>query len=469
MQFRILAFFLTLLIVSACGAKKEDSSIKGTWSSIGYGNILKIDSTKYAYYDITAISCLPAKQGDIAAIQHTIKLSKDTLSVQRGFSTDYYVRAAALPNLCEQQDPKVNDPLYNFEVFATTYKNHYEYLELNGVNWDSLYNASKNKINAATTAPELYLILEEMLLALNDNHGSLEPSNEVYEAAEQLRVQTGPEPTHRTYGDFEVAAMVANHHLKENLTKDSWLIHWGKIEDNIGFIEVNAMMLFANLKLSDSLVQADGFVSAYFDAYNTYNSADQIAMEVAGVSAIMDIVMQDLADTQYLIIDVRFNGGGLDPVGLEILKRFNDKYRKVGTKRARHKDQYTKATDIFLLPAVTPYTKPVYLLTSQQSASATDMMALASMELKQLKRIGAHTNGAVSDALQKTLPNGWHFSLSNEVYTDVNGKCYENIGIPVDLQLDYPEDRQSFFRSVVAHLERDKQDILNAISALQNK
>ena len=120
-------------------------------------------------------------------------------------------------------------------------------------------------------------------------------------------------------------------------------------------------------------------------------------------------------------------------------------------------------------PSENPYTKPVYLLTSQQSASATDMMALSSMEITQLKRIGSHTNGAISDALQKTLPNGWHFSLSNEIYTDNNGKYYENIGIPVDFELNYPEDRQTFFRSVAEDLKKDKQDVLNAIRKLRNE
>jgi hypothetical protein len=36
-------------------------------------------------------------------------------------------------------------------------------------------------------------------------------------------------------------------------------------------------------------------------------------------------------------------------------------------------------------------------------------------------------------------------SLSNEVYQDNQGKCYENIGVPVDYELGYPDDRQSFF------------------------
>ncbi len=97
------------------------------------------------------------------------------------------------------------------------------------------------------------------------------------------------------------------------------------------------------------------------------------------------------------------------------------------------------------------------------------MMALSSMELNNLKRIGSHTNGAISDALQKTLPNGWHFSLSNEVYTDNNDKCYENIGVPVNYELNYPNDRQAFFRSVANDLEKDKKNILNAINKLQSE
>ena len=86
-----------------------------------------------------------------------------------------------------------------------------------------------------------------------------------------------------------------------------------------------------------------------------------------------------------------------------------------------------------------------------------------------MKRIGSHTNGAISDALQKTLPNGWHYSLSNEVYTDNNDICYENIGVPVHYELNYPNDRQTFFRSVANDLEKDREHVLNAINKLQSK
>ncbi|MGB5394746.1 MAG: S41 family peptidase, partial [Lutimonas sp.] len=273
----------------------------------------------------------------------------------------------------------------------------------------------------------------------------------------------------KEYGDFEIAGIVADYYLNEDLTKDTWLMKWGKMENNVGYIQIKAMFLYADLNLNDSLVKENGFVSTYMDVYDSLNYEEQISEEVAGISKLMDTIMQDLKDTRHIIIDVRFNGGGQDVVALEVLRRFNADKKQIALKKARHNNSYTIKTPIYLEPAKNPYTKPVYLLTSQQSASATDMMALGSMELNNLKRIGSHTNGAISDALQKTLPNGWYFSLSNEVYTDNNDKCYENIGVPVHYELDYPNDRQTFFRSIANDLEKDKRNILNAINELQSK
>jgi carboxyl-terminal processing protease len=53
-----------------------------------------------------------------------------------------------------------------------------------------------------------------------------------------------------------------------------------------------------------------------------------------------------------------------------------------------------------------------------------------------VKRIGSATSGAISTALEKKLPNGWSYAISNEIYMDNKGKCYENIGILVDYELN---------------------------------
>ena len=460
---------LFILFYSCKPNEKQNSSIEGIWKSIGYGKILKIDTTTYKYFDITSISCLPSKQGDISEVKNSIELINDTLAVKRGYSFYYYTRTNEFPDLCQKNQNDTNDPLYNFEVFADTYKKHYAFFELNRINWDSLYKTAKEKINSNTTEVELYLIIQEMIDSLKDNHGSIEPTDEVYEKAEQLNIPNEDTEEFKWYGDFEVAGLVADYFLKENLTKDSWLINWGKMENNIGYIQIKAMFLYADLSLSDSLVKENGFVSTYMDAFNNLSYEQQNTEEVAGIRKVMDTIIEDLKETKYIIIDVRFNGGGQDVVGLEVLSRFSADRKQIASKKARYKNSFTKKTPIYLEPSTKPYIKPVYLLTSQQSASATDMMALSSMEITQLKRIGSHTNGAISDALQKTLPNGWHFSLSNEVYTDINDKFYENIGIPVDVELNYPEDRQTFFRSVAEGLEKDKRNILNAIEKLKDE
>ena len=262
---------------------------------------------------------------------------------------------------------------------------------------------------------------------------------------------------------------MAEHFLAENLTKNSQFVKWGKMNNNVGYVQVNVMNLFADLNLPDSLVKKNGYVQTYFEFYDKFSPSKQVEFEVTGIRSIMDKVMNDLRATQFIILDVRFNGGGTDEVGLEVLRRFNQIQRRVAWKKARHNNSYTKNAEIYLEASEQPYTKPVYILTSQQSASATDMMVLSSLELKQIKRIGSRTFGALSDALQKKLPNKWYFSLSNEVYTDNNNVCYESKGIPVDYELNYPENRQTFFRNMANDLEQDKQRILKAIKELKDK
>ena len=88
------------------------------------------------------------------------------------------------------------------------------------------------------------------------------------------------------------------------------------------------------------------------------------------------------------------------------------------------------------------------------------------MAMVNARRIGTPTSGALSTALEKTLPNGWVYSISNEIYMDTGGVSYEYNGVPVDYPLEYLEDRQAFFRSVVNDLKADKELILEAIGNL---
>ena len=194
------------------------------------------DSLTYNIYDITSISCLPNRQGDFKALQKSLALKNDTLNLLTGVITYQFTKTKSLPKLCLKLDEQKNkNPLYNFEVFAETVKEHYAFFELNDINWAHLYKRQKEKLTEQSTDVELYKVMEETLELLNDNHAYLEASDEVYLTIEKQMKQEQKEETAADelpeYGDFQVAKMVSEHHMQEELTKDSWLIQWGKLTD----------------------------------------------------------------------------------------------------------------------------------------------------------------------------------------------------------------------------------------------
>jgi carboxyl-terminal processing protease len=464
MRKSVLLFVLTF--TTSCGSNQQHGGLNGVWKSIGYGKILEIKDDKYCIYEITRISCLPARQSTLIELEDFIDLRNDTLLLRYGTLTYSFTRLGSLPNACSEKISPItqNDILFNFEVFANTMGEHFAYFDLNKKNWDSLYVAQKSKLNSNSTATNLYAVLNETLKLTRDNHGQVEPIGDVIEKPGLVNTKNESGEDLKEYGDFEIAQIVAENFLDKDLTHDSKMIKWGLANKNIGYVQIKAMWLFADIKLSDSLIEKEGWVNAYASEMTKMNESEYISLEVAGVRRVMDRVMSDLFETDAIILDVRFNGGGQDAVSLEILRRFNDQKEKVVTQKAKFETSFTPEQAIILDSDTRPYIKPVFVLTSRQSASATDLFAMATLPMENVKRIGSRTNGAISTALERRLPNGWSFSISNEIYFDNNGVCYENIGVPVNHEMNYPEDRQAFFRWVADNHALDKQNILRLIT-----
>ncbi|MFT5891730.1 MAG: carboxyl-terminal processing protease [Dokdonia sp.] len=474
MKSKIIAIGITILLTSCQQSIPKPKSINGNWESIGAGWFLQIqDSTTYGLYDTTAISCLPNRQAGLEEIITALSLTNDTLSMKKGVMTYMFTRAKQVPPLCMTSltEEQQGDPVHNFDVFAQTVKEHYAFMELNNIHWQTLYEEQKRKLTQNPTEINLYNILEETFEKLNDNHAYLEASDALYEALEEAtqEEESIAEDNLPEYGDFQIANMVAEHHLKEDMTRDTWLVKWGKMENNVGYIQLKAMWLYAKLDIPQSLIDEMGYVDAFVTTFHTMEDGQYIQKEREGITKLMDTIMNDLRNTNAMVIDVRFNGGGQDAVSFEILKRFNDQRRKTIRAKLKHEDHFSPEIPLYLDSATTPYTNPVYILTSPQTGSAAEAFAISSMAIPHHKRIGARTQGALSTTLEKTLPNGWSFSISNEIYMDLKGKSYENIGVPVDYTLPYPEGRQDFFRSVAGDLSADKQQILEAIKNIERQ
>ena len=462
------------LLLWACLDKPgREASLNGVWESVGSGWVLEIaDSTRYTLYDVTEISCTDRRVATLDELLGSISLKGDTLSLKKGVITYFFTRKDRIPNRCELSltENEARDPILNFEVFARTVGEHYAFMELNQVDWEEVYGEQMKKIKAEPTEVRLYQVIDETLEILGDNHGFIAASEEVYRALQDKEAKKRPPETEMDsqpeIGDFQVAQSVTAHHLETDMTRGSNLIQWGTLKDRLGYIQIKAMWLFADLEIPESHIAQMGYVDAYVDTFSRMYEGDYIREEVREVSRIMDRVMEDLGEMEAIVIDIRFNGGGQDAVSFEILNRFVPDRIDVATQKLKFGDGFSPVLPLALRGTKAAFTRPVYVLTSGQTGSAAEAFSIATLPLQHIRRIGSATSGALSTALEKKLPNGWDIAISNEVYMDTEGNSYENIGIPVDYELGYPRDRQAFFRSVMDNLDEDKATILKAIDDL---
>jgi carboxyl-terminal processing protease len=68
--------------------------------------------------------------------------------------------------------------------------------------------------------------------------------------------------------------------------------------------------------------------------------------------------------------------------------------------------------------------------------SAAEGFTLTMRAFPTVTHAGETTRGALSDLLERPLPNGWTLTLSNEVVLDADGESWERRGIPPDLPMD---------------------------------
>lgn len=467
-----ICFVATALSPASLAAQDAapSASLDGVWRSEGYGRVMEIKAGRYEIREVTDISCLTASSGHLNDFTISLDRGGDRMAILEGFDAYRYRRLDRLPEICLSLDAtaKSDDPLRNFDVFAQTIEEHFAYFDLAPVRWPELRASLRAKLSPQSTPAELLAVMEETLETLNDGHGEVSPSEGAIEEATSDPQAPAPiAPAEKDYGDFEIAGLVARNHLQTDMTKDSPLIKWGQLSGKTGYLQVNIMTLYARFPELRERIEREGFMAVYLDQIEVMTSKERLEREMAGIAAVMDRAMNDLAEMDRIVLDLRFNGGGFDEVGLEALKRFNDRRRLIASKIACTNKGCTRPLPIYLDAADKAYTKPVILLVSPQTGSAAEMFTLSAQALPNVTIAGSATMGAISDAFERTLPNGWTFTISNEEYFDTRLRSFETRGVPVAKELAYPRDRQEFFRGVARDLAADKAAILAILEGLK--
>lgn len=400
-----------------------DAHIDGVWRSQGYGHIVTVRAGKTALFHAAGPYCYPDPEPSLAG-RDEFRLVRREARDRIAFAitperTLYrFRRIATLPAACA----------------AVRTWNEAEVAKLIAATFDDLYPGFgvRGRDRQAFRAAILGGKVPESLEALDDGHVGLEIGDDSIESGEAATLravhrdarlgETAPLRERewlRRYREGVIALLDGGGHQVANRR-----ILWGRI-GTVGYLNIVAMGAFDGDAAPDDFTALDA-------------ALDEAIAAFQGLSGV--------------IVDITNNRGGYDAISLRIAGRFADRQRLAFSKRA------VGAPGAFQQFHVMPwkglrYLGPVTLLTSDITVSAGEIFTLAMRAFPNVRHVGSTTRGALSDQLEKPLPNGWTLTLPAEIYRDPLGRVWEGVGIaPQRLSAPFPSHA-----ALVAALAREIQ------------
>lgn len=309
-----------------------------------------------------------------------------------------------------------NDPVRNFDSLWTQVRDNYAFFATRGVDWDALYDTYRAQVSSRSTPAQLEVVARRMLRELADDHVTLRGRS----------TSGSPE------ADLEgIALDVARRYVPRLSSSSDGNVRWGAIDEDIGYIQLNSMEDDVEKRLPAAVRAMQG--------------------------------------KRAVIFDLRFNEGGYDETARLIMSHFTAREHLVYTRQTKSAPTRANPTGLSrpasatITPAADRFLGKVFMLTSPSTASAAEIAAIATIPQGHT-RIGARTNGILSDMNEFKLPNGWSFTLSNEIYRAADGVIYEHVGVPPHHEIDYSRDQRVFVRQLRATLPAHDPAIEKALS-----
>lgn len=467
------AIILLLLFFNQILIAQSQNQIQGYWLQEGYGVYLEVSDSTYRIYDVTKISCQQSSSSSFNNWSGTLSTLLDLYSIEEITSesvilkygiTGYKFKRLDSPlKLCENVITSSDDPKLNFDIFWHTFKENYAYSTIREVDWDKIYEIHRPLISENTTDVQLYGYIGEILDAIHDQHISLRVPDKISKA--YMKIREVPEETksgskEKAKYNYGTMRRMAQENIKKLYGQDKFksyhkdLLMWGKLNDATGYIQINSMNGYSqdvNIaeKHNPSKYWQKHWAQVFKDIEQGKTLGEYLRGELSGANTMIDSILREFSSTSNLIIDLRFNPGGTDQVAIDILSHFAEEEIKLFTKKIWTGTSSSFQSDVYLSPSGEIFNGEVALLISPQTGSSAEAMTLGSLELSNMVRIGSSTMGIFSDVLQKRLPNGWRFGLSNEIYETSEDENYEYIGIPPSYEMEYSREWAPFYQSII--------------------
>jgi hypothetical protein len=308
----------------------------------------------------------------------------------------YFTTSGAGP-----EPPKPPSPQEQSDINAKAWQElkdaidtRYSYRDLRNLDWPKLYSDYQPKVLRAPTTGEWARLAAEMLGRAKDVHISFTyEGRQVGTASRSVPVNWNVDAIKRAIPDL--AAVNAT-------------ISCGRTEDGIGYVSVKSM---ANDRAGD------------YDAF--------------------PVVMRSLAATRALIVDLRANSGGSEPLGEKMAGWFTDErrlYAKHVYRDAAAPGGFGPVRERWLEPAAPvregtapPYAKPVYVLSGPHVMSSGEALLLMLKACPGTTVVGATTYGSSGNPKPTELSNGVTVYLPSWKALRPDGTCFEGEGIKPDV------------------------------------
>lgn len=300
-------------------------------------------------------------------------------------------------NLFLNPEPE-NNSINNFDILWKEFDRYYPFFQSKQIDWDTLYDEYRPKINDSTSDNELFEIISDLTDELEDRHVD-------------LLTPHGNHNYHTRNNRFYSLDIIKNHYLTEYSTIQNGNILYGNISDEIGYMNIKS--------------------------FSKYYSTDSFKNNI-------DVILDNFHSKAAIIIDIRNNGGGNSANADKVAERFADKKRLHSYYKYRNgkkHDDFTEPIPLYIEPGgKNQYDGLVTVLTNRNCFSATEHFILEMRLFPNVTVIGDSSGGSMGSPFRRELPNGWTYRLPRAQHLDYKQVLYEDIGIPPDISQNQTEN-----------------------------